>query len=62
MWHEKRPSGFKILLAALLGPLFLAAPAAGDGLQIVARFVDTPLLTVDPHSALWQQASALRSP
>jgi DMSO reductase family type II enzyme heme b subunit len=62
MRYSRRTSGFCILLVGLLGSVFLTAPAAADGLQIVARFVEAPQLPVDPHSALWQQVPAVEIP
>lgn len=62
MRYRRRTSGFTIFLVGLVGSLFLTSPAAGDGLQIIARFVDTPLLPVEPHSALWGQAPAVEIP
>jgi DMSO reductase family type II enzyme heme b subunit len=62
MRFNGRESGFTLLLLGLLGALSLPAPAAGEGLQIVARFVEAPPLALDPHSALWQQAPAVEIP
>lgn len=62
MRTSKRAWGFLVVLLVPLGPLFLALPAAGDGILLVARIVEAPLQAVDPTSALWQQAPAVEIP